>query len=59
MVHFGSPLDGGPIDQKRVQIGGSACVITQAVSTLRDKLWTVPALVDTRLSCPIRRESEK
>src|SRR5580693_9564506 len=22
MAHFGSPLDGGPIDQKRVQIGG-------------------------------------
>jgi hypothetical protein len=21
--------------------------------------WTVPASVDTRLSCPIRRESEK
>jgi hypothetical protein len=24
MAHFGSPLDGGPIDQKRVQIGGYA-----------------------------------
>jgi len=23
------------------------------------RLWTVPASVDTRLSCPIRRESEK
>src|ERR1022692_1514166 len=38
-------------------VGGEVVLAVRVVPDVG--IWTVPASVDTRLSCPIRRESEK
>src|SRR5487761_1735222 len=44
---------------RRINHAIHMAAVTQIRHRHSDGRWTVPALVDTRLSCPIRRESEK
>jgi hypothetical protein len=38
---------------------GTKVLPASGLAVVPSEVWTVPASVDTRLSCPIRRESEK